>query len=397
MRLSIFFLLLPFVCLSQQTITAEQFFSLGLSNFESIENTAGKRVSFPWIDRYELRTETSDFDFDKQEYTFRVSPSTAKIRSAQKAYYEAMRNAPDFEGQEIYCDLVLSLHIDWLSLFILQENQSILDDLAVILNDKQTIYERMAGTYEFDPEKLVKLQTEKSDIQISLNQLELERDYLLNHYDLQDQELDFGDFITVEAMSTWLANNLLSLNASGMTDQETAYKKQLLLKEMELESSENKRLIDFVQLKYNGPHSDALQERVSIGLGFQLSKSGSQKLKMQELQIEQEELNRKSERNMQENQEKLSTLENKLQSDIQAFFHFQKIMEEERAQLQKLSGQIAQKEGSSPLFLLDIEERHLAMKLKSLNQKEDLLRDYLRYLQQSDKMCQSEFVNYLIP
>jgi hypothetical protein len=118
---------------------------------------------------------------------------------------------------------------------------------------------------------------------------------------------------------------------------------------------------------------------------------------MQELQIEQEELNRKSERNMQENQEKLSTLENKLQSDIQAFFHFQKIMEEERAQLQKLSGQIAQKEGSSPLLLLDIEERHLAMKLKSLNQKEDLLRDYLRYLQQSDKMCQSEFVNYLIP
>lgn len=397
MRLSIFFLLLPFVCLSQQTITAEQFFSLGLSNFEPIEKTAGERVNFPWIDRYELRTETSDFDFDKQEYTFRVSPSTAKIRSAQKAYYEAMRNAPDFEGQEIYCDLVLSLHIDWLSLFILQENQSILDDLAVILNDKQTIYERMAGTYEFDPEKLVKLQTEKSDIQISLNQLELERDYLLNHYDLQDQELDFGDFITVEAMSTWLANNLLSLNESGMADQETAYKKQLLLKEMELESSENKRLIDFVQLKYNGPHSDALQERVSIGLGFQLSKSGSQKLKMQELQIEQEELNRKSERNMQENQEKLSTLENKLQSDIQAFFHFQKIMEEERAQLQKLSGQIAQKEGSSPLFLLDIEERHLAMKLKSLNQKEDLLRDYLRYLQQSDKMCQSEFVNYLIP
>ena len=397
MRLSIFFLLLPFVCLSQQTITAEQFFFLGLSNFEAIEKTAGERVNFPWIDRYELRTETSDFDFDKQEYTFRVSPSTAKIRSAQKAYYEAMRNAPDFEGQEIYCDLVLSLHIDWLSLFILQENQSILDDLAVILNDKQTIYERMAGTYEFDPEKLVKLQTEKSDIQISLNQLELERDYLLNHYDLQDQELDFGDFITVEAMSTWLANNLLSLNASGMTDQATAYKKQLLLKEMELESSENKRLIDFVQLKYNGPHSDALQERVSIGLGFQLSKSGSQKLKMQELQIEQEELNRKSERNMQENQEKLSTLENKLQSDIQAFFHFQKIMEEERAQLQKLSGQIAQKEGSSPLFLLDIEERHLAMKLKSLNQKEDLLRDYLRYLQQSDKMCQSEFVNYLIP
>ncbi len=35
------------------------------------------------------------------------------------------------------------------------------------------------------------------------------------------------------------------------------------------------------------------------------------------------------------------------------------------------------------------------MKIKSLDKKEDLLKDYLAYLHQSDKMCQSTFVNYL--
>jgi len=395
MRLFIFFLVLPSICLSQQTINAEQFFALGLSNFEQIEQSTGESVNFSWINQYELRTETRDFDLAQQEYTIRVSPSTAKIRSAQKAFYEAMRNTPDFEGQKIYCDHLFSLHNAWLSLFILQENKNILNELAILLNDKQSIYRKMMRAYELDPEKLVKLQMEKSDLAVTINKLQLEWEYLLEKYSLQNQEIDFDDFITVEAVYAYLTNHILSLNKSEMVDLEIEHEKQLLVKEIELESSENKQLIDFVQLKYNGPHSDNLQERLSVGLGFQLSTSGSQKLKMQELQIEQEELNRESERKIKEKREELITLENKLQSAIQSFFHFQKIMKNERTQLQILSSQITQKEGTSPLFLLNIEERHLSMKIKSLNKKEDLLQDYLEYLQKSDKMCQPDFVNYL--
>ena len=395
MRLLIFCLFLPSICLSQQSINAEQFFALGLSDYQETEKLAVEKVNFSWIDQYEFRMETRDFDLDQQEYTFRLSPSTAKIRNAQKAFYEEMVKTPDFDRQEIYCDLVLSLHLDWLSLFILNEHQGILDDLVVILTDKQSIYEKMAGTYEFDLEKLVKLQTERSDIDISINKLKLEQNYLLNKYNIHNLAIDFSEFTTVEAILKYLTNNILSLNESEMIDPETEHKKQLLLKEIELESSEEKQLVDFVQLKYNGPHSDALQERLSVGLGFQLSNSGSKKLKMQELQIEQEELKRKSEREIQEKQMKLIALEDKLQSDIQAFFYFQKIMQEERAELEKLSSKASQKEGTSPLFLLDIEERHLSMEIKSLNKKEDLLKDYLKYLHQSDKMCPPTFVNYL--
>lgn len=394
MRVFIFFLLLPYICISQQTIDAEQFFTLGLSNFKQIEQATGSEVDFPWIDQYEFRTETRDFDLAQQEYTVRLSPSTAKIRNAQKAYSEIIRNTPDFEGQEIYCDYVSSLHSDWLSLFILQENRSILNKLSILLNDKQSIYEKMLGSYEFDPEKLVSLQTEKSDLAISINKLQLEWDYLLTKYGIQDQAIDFNDFITVKAVYAYLLSNILSANESGMLDLEIEHEKQLLMKEIELESSERKQLIDFVQVKYNGPHSDEWQERLSVGLGFQLSKSGKQKLKMQELQIEQEELNRESERKVQEKKEELIVLENKLQSDIQSFFHFQKVMEEERTQLQNLSKRIAQKEGTSPLFLLNIEERHLSMKIKSLKKREDLFQDYLEYLQESDRMCEGGFVNY---
>ena len=247
-------------------------------------------------------------------------------------------------------------------------------------------------------EKLVNLQMERSDIEIELNKIKLEQDYLLDKYSIQDQEIEFGDFVTIETISAYLTNTILpAKNVLSFTEIETEHKKQLLIKELELESSEKKRLVDFVQFKYNGPHSDALQERFSVGLSFQLSTSGNRKLKMQELQIEKEELIRKSERDIQEKQEDLYKLEYKLLGDIQAFSFFQKTMQEERAQLQNLSSKISQKEGSSPLLLLDIEERHLSMKVKSLNKKKDLLRDYLRYVHQTERMCQSDFVNYLNP
>lgn len=395
MRLSILLLLIPSVCLSQQTINAEQFFALGLSGYQEAEGVAREKVNFPWIDKYEFRTETHDFDTGKQEYTFRLAPSTAKIRKAQKAYYEEMLNAPDIEAREIYSDLILTLHLDWLSLYILNETQSALDELAVVLNDKKTVYERLAGTYEFDLEKLVKIQTEINDFDISLNKLSLERDYLLNKYGINNQNLDFGDFITVEDVAEYLDDNVFSADRSGLVDLKTEHEKQLLLREIELEASEKKRFVDFFQVRYSGPQSDPLQERVSVGMGFQLSTSGSKKLKMQELQIEQEELKLKAARKMQEKKEELLTLENKLKRDLQAYYHFQETVQEERAQLQNLGRKISQKEGASPILLLDIEERYISMKIKSLNKMEDLIKDYLKYLHLSGKMSQPGMVNYL--
>lgn len=395
MRLFIVFLLLPAFCHSQQTINTEQFFLQGVSSVESLDAPTREKVYFPWINEFELRTETRDFDMNSQEYSLRLSPSTRRIRNAQKAFYEELAYAPDFDGEERYCELMTTLHQDWLSLYILTENLLVMESMMAVLNDKQTIYERMAGTYQFELEKLMSLQTQQSDFEISLNKLELEREYLLNKYHLQNYQLDFDNFVTVEAISKFLSKNLFSSQVAELVDLETEYEKQLLEREIELESSENRQLIDFVQVKYNGPHTDFLRERLSIGLGFQLSNSGNQKLKMQELQIEQEELNRESERDIQEDQAKLTDLEHKLKSEIQAFFHFQEVIQNERAQLQRLSSDISQKEGISPLILLDIEERHYSMKMESLEEMEDLLDDYLTYLEESNKMCGPGVVNYL--
>ncbi|NRB61709.1 MAG: hypothetical protein HRU40_01535 [Saprospiraceae bacterium] len=395
MRLLILCFFIPAIGLCQTTINAEQFFVLGLSSFEQTKKPVPEKVVFPWIDKYEFRTETRDFDVEQQEYTIRLSPSSAKVRNAQKALYNEWKNAPDFEGQEIFCDLKLSLHLDWLTFYILKEKQSLLDDWTVLLKDKQTIYEKMMATYAFDVEKMVKLRTDKSNLDIARNKQNIEWNYLLQKYNMQDVEMDFNDFITVETILAQLTENNPFPKTFEIIDVEAEYKKTLLNKEIELELSEKKKTIDFLQFRYNGPHSDPLEERLSVGLGVQLFNSGSKKLKLYELQIEQEELRRETERKMQERKANLNDLRDELEKDISIFFHLEELMQAERRQLQNLSRRIAQKEGTSPILLLDIEERHLLMKMEALKQKEDLLKDYIKYVRQSGKMCDTNSANFL--
>jgi hypothetical protein len=393
LRIVLILILFPFLVISQQTIDADQFFAMGMSTFQQGEKISRADIKFPWIEQYEFRTETRDFDFDQQEYTFRISPSTSKIRKAQKALYQQMNEAPDFESEAVFCDFLLSLQYDWLSLFILNEHKIVLEQLAIVLDDKRTIYERMAGTFDFDVEKLVKLETAKSDLAIALNEIDLENNFILGKYNIVNQTLDFNNFATIETITNEVNQSMT--NAANLLDPEIAYDKQMLIKEYALEEAEKKQLIDFAQLRYVGPHSDLFKERLSLGLGFQIPNSGNRKLKMQELQIRQDELDREAKRELNEQHGSINELKRELRRDMLAFTHFQKTMNEERDQLTTLAKQVIQKEGTSPLFLIDIEERYLSTQIKSLKKKEDLFSNYLELLDQSGKICQQPFVNYL--
>ncbi len=395
MRLIIIIIFLPIYAWSQGTIDADDFFRNGLSNYKQTEKQKVENVNFPWINRYEFRTETRDFDFEKQEYTFRLSPSTPSIRNAQKLYYEEMSNAPDFEGDEIYCNQLHNVHTDWLELFIISEHQRLLDDLRTIIEDKQSIYEKMIASYEIDAEEILNLKIEKSDLKINQNILILKQEYLLNKYGITEKNINFGDFVKIETISTLLPSVSDLGKNHNIVDNETAYKTLLINKELELETAEKKQLIDFFQVKYNGPHEDPFQERISVGLGFQFFNSGSTKLKMQELKIEQEELRTKSERWAKEKLTRLTGMLGKLERDIKAYVGYQEIMLEERRELEQLRDNISQSTGTSPLLLLEIEERHISMKMEALSMKEELLEDYLEYLQESEKMCQAIPFNFL--
>ena len=64
----------------------------------------------------------------------------------------------------------------------------------------------------------------------------------------------------------------------------------IIEREEAIEQAEQKKFLDFLQIEYNGPHTDNFQEKVSLTAGFRLPFSSSRKLKMEEIAIEKEML-----------------------------------------------------------------------------------------------------------
>ncbi len=378
---------------AQSAIDAAQFFARALAGSDTVTEISGKRIHFPWIEEYEIRTQTQDFETDKQQYTLRVSPSTLQKRKAQKALSEHLRLAPDFQQQEAYCELIYDVHRDWLALYLIHEEQKLLRRLDTVLQDRQRIFEKMAGSYDFDFQKLIRLQTDQNDLQVALHELSLQADQLRAAYGLSSTTFDFRDFITVEAIQQLLG--AVASDSLPLVDAELLYEQELLQREMALERAESRQIFDFAQFRYEGPSTDLYRERLSLGIGLSIPNSGNRRLKMQELHIEQQALQREQVREAAAWQQNMQELQQKLLRDIAAFHFHQQSLTEERRQLQNLGSQIAKKEGYSPLLLLDIEERYIDTRLKSFSKQEDILYDYLRYMEASGRLCSGEDRNFL--
>lgn len=378
----------------QEKITAHEFIRMGAFQDQEMKQIAEDKVDFPWIEEYELRTRTRDFDFDEQLYIFRVSPSTPMKRRAQQALYEHYKQAPDFDKIEIICDQLIRLHEDWLELYINEENTQLLLALNIVLMDKETVLEKMAGSYDFEFNKLINLQKDKSDISVALHELSLERQFILNKYGLADRELDFGDFLTDEDILVKLST--LVPESVRSEDPESIYKKELMAKELDLEMAENKQLFDYAQLRYDGPHDDLFRQRVSLGIGLSLSRSGNRKLKIQELQIKKAELARDETRKVEADHKKRTDMIDQLRMQVLSYEHFISTMSAERQALSDLGKQMTKAAGYSPLLLMDIEERRINNQLEALEKKENILDDYIDYMKVSGIICQDEIRNHLV-
>ena len=73
-------------------------------------------------------------------------------------------------------------------------------------------------------------------------------------FGLEEVNLDFSDLISIDGIAALLEQNEWESNI--LADAETAYEQEVLARELALEEAENKQVIDFMQLRYRGPHED---------------------------------------------------------------------------------------------------------------------------------------------
>lgn len=391
-----FFVALFSLCFSlsvsaRDTLRGDDFFNQVLKNTLPDYFTIADDVNFPLIEKYEIRTETDEMEFERQEYGFRVSPSTRQKRKAQKDIYNHLINKPDFEREEIKCANKIEANIDWLYLYYYHRKLALITDLEVIYRDRQVVLQQELGSLQYQYKNIIEHEIDRNDLALDKFDVENELDYLYRKYDLLQPVISFEGFIAVAQ----LPDGLNGSSANTINKAEDFYDLAQIEKEISLEKAEKRQVLDFVQFNYRGPHEKFLNERFSIGAAFNLNNSGSRKLKIGELKLQKQRLGVEMQQDQFVLEEELARMELNIQKGIAYYNYFTEVTEKEREYLKALVDQLLSHSNFDPLHVLDVKERQLQNELEKLKLERELYEQYLEYIYQSESVCEESRLNFL--
>ena len=384
--------LLPYYLLQTplpaQTLTAEQFFALP---YRAATPATGVPAApaMPWVERYELRTETRDFDAGSQEYTLRVLPSTPGKRRAQTALVATLTGQPDFEADDLRCDAVEQRYTDWLRLYAAARELALLAPLYSIQRDRQRVLERRAASLDVDFAELIDLRIRRTELANRRATLLNRRDGLLRHYGLTADSIDPGGLLPPTDLALSAATPL-------PPDAERDFDRRLVAGELALERAEQRQYVDFLQLKYQGPHDDPLREKFSVGLGLQLPNDGNRRIKVRELELELRELDREATADRTADGERLRTYDLAYRTARADFLRERELLAEERTELVRIAALLRSREPLDVNQLLRIEERAARNALTLLEREVALYEAYLEVLEDTGRLCGRESGGWLL-
>jgi hypothetical protein len=381
--LLVLLLIFPIETAAQRVISSTEFFGIGRQAIMTTEGGKQQQApTMPWFEKYQFRTETRDFDLDRQEYTFRMSPSTGRKRRALTALYNHQETAPNFDALESQCDALAERYTSWLALYLMDQELIILTKLRTILNDRQTVLSRQASSLDFDWSKLIRLRQDITDLDLRFSRLNTEQARINNSLGLSDASFTFAGFVTLPEIGEGFPG-AFKLAADPKLD----YELETVARELELEKAERKQYFDFAQLKYRGPHTDLPRERLSIGLGFQLPNSGDKMVKIRELELEEQSLRREQAATVTADRVEYEEEVAAWKIDFGHFDFMTSAYQKEKEELIRIGAQLKKKQGFNPLPLLEIEERALRNDLRMLDLSASLYQSYLKIRERGGELC----------
>lgn len=373
-----------------QDVRAAQFFG-------TINDIAGQpstseldRIKMPWIEAYEFRTETRDFDVQQQELTIRLSPSTPALKKAQEKYALLQANQPNFELEKLNCERVESKYESWIEAYAAQTELALVEELLLVLEDKQTILLRMAESLDFDWSELVSNRTKLSDLTVWQSELQSRIDQILITEGLASRTLDFSDFKTLEALTQDLQRAKIQDDPA-----ERQYDIDLIDGELAMERAERKRIFDFAQFRYQGGENDPFREKFAVGMAFKIPDKGSQRIKIRELEAERASLS-----------EEITFAKNELVAETNSFtVWFEReialqqkrkaILDQEDAELQKIYNRLSTSAKVDPLLLLDIKARKIRNQINLHRWKVAIVEAFVDHLDDTDQLCTKPYGRWL--
>lgn len=387
-----FFLLLGCYSLSgQQKLTSDAFLQGRWTALNSLlgAESGGDSFRSSWLNKIDFRTETDEFNIDRQQYLLRVSPSTGKIRKAQSQLHQEYLNEATLEKEKYKENQVQKAYQDWLEMYEKTQRLSLERAILEVISDEQVVIQKLAAASITSAKEVAEIQQEINELKIDIYTHENELNLLYG----PNEEIDFSDLIPLETIRQKIT--LDSDLSRPLVDQARVQKMNKVEAELQLERAEKSQYFDFFQVQYSGPHRDVWEEKLSLTLGFTIPFSSDRKLKMQALNIEKESLKQEQQIVQKLQQQKVAQQLNTIQLLFKKWDFIQSLNNQSGAEAQELAQRENAESIATPLWQLSQKAEELKNNYKELDTEVAIYKAYIRLLDLTAILYQQPFTNHL--
>ena len=343
-----------------------------------------------WIEQVTVRTKTDEYDFNRQEYVLRLSPTTPRIRRAQLKSRELLLDRANWAADELRMDWIDRTYEETLDLYAATREAELQRDLLLVLRDQERVWQRLLATTQ-NPKDWIEAQEAILAAETDLQRNVARRAELLPN----GTEVAVDSLVSLARIRTFVTNHLTNASASSYLQNQQNLDRALLDAEVELERAEGRRIFDFLEAEYRGPHSDPFRQRLNLTASFELSRSGSRWLKLQELAVERDLLNREQRTELELHADERRRRAQELLRRIDIWEDARRRSSAQAARADQLVKRASGREGVNPLLQLYQRERTIRQEMDFLELELKIYEEYLAYLAHTMLLYEVPVRNYL--
>lgn len=326
-----------------------------------------------YLERFELRTETDEFDVGRQRYALRLTPMLPHVRRAERTLQEAQRAALaglDAEARaDAYADalrLLFELATDAREL-------ALLDTLHAIQRQLVQVARRRLAEPGYDVENAL-------DAEVDLADLELRQAELRALAADVPPPVPLGRVIGFASVRGRL-EVLAGRGPEADPGDDLAAELAVIEAEAALERAENNRWLDFLQLEYIDGRGDEVDgplfnQRARIGGGIQLPRRRRNIRDLDELELERLEAEREAELDARERRREFEDAVAEIRREIAQHDALRSRLVDRAETRERLLAAYLRSAETRPEAILRLRRRGLRDRLQLLEIEEDIREAY---------------------
>ena len=363
---------------------------------ENVKFLNQKKQGLPLLNEISLRTESDEFELNKQRYQARFRFNTNKERISNQKIIESKKERYQIRQDVFLLSQLEEIYTSLVDFYFISQEIKYQEEELLILQDKKQIFQKLlAQGQNFDVEKWLKNEENILEINSKLiknRSVNAELKARIQVDGGEDEEFLFDDWLTINRLRLFISDSTINANLPpGFLIN--IIKEEEAKAEYQLEKSKANKWLDFVQFEYKGNKKLPYNKEISLGAGIKIPLRAFHRVKMNDAYLEILESEYKSKMDAKKYSKSMSISFSNLERlfveyDLfQDYIKTQKIQETYDTYLGNLS--------ISPLLLLNIKQILIDQKKTSISIQKEIFEKYIRLLSDSGILVRSPLRNYL--